>query len=125
MPTATALLRPVLPAQRSRNMPRKQTAKGGAGRSKGRTCLWCESQLGANPRALTCSPSCRSCLSRKKRAQCARALEELGMPRPVALKLLDRFGLPVVEQKLNDLGWVWYPRLKNWFNDGVENWRAA
>lgn len=41
-------------------------------------------------------------------------LQDIGMPRHVAERLIAAVGLPQVEARLNALGWVWQPAARGW-----------
>jgi hypothetical protein len=64
-------------------------------------------------------------MSRRKHASAVQALVSIGIPKQQAAAVVARYGLPAVEDKLNALGWFYWPRLKQWFYDGVEQRRAA
>jgi len=77
--------------------------------------------LPANSKAFTHSASCRSSLSRFKKRACATTLvTALGLPKPKADELLQRFGLPEVEVRLALLGWRWHAERKAWAQDAPE-----
>jgi hypothetical protein len=64
-------------------------------------------------------------MSRRKHSAAILALAAIGIPKAQAAAVVARYGLPAVEDKLNALGWVWYPKLKNWFYDEAEQRRAV
>jgi hypothetical protein len=64
-------------------------------------------------------------MSRRKHASAVQALASIGIPKQQAAAVVARYGLPAVEDKLNALGWTWWPRLKQWFYDEAEQRRAA
>jgi hypothetical protein len=95
------------------------------------TCQWCGKPLTGKAEKW-CSSVCRSSASRRKHSEAIKALaaaakKETGkiMPKAKAAETVKAFGLPVIEAQLNGLGWVWYPKLKAFYFDGVQNWRAA
>jgi hypothetical protein len=49
----------------------------------------------------------------------------MGVPMVTVRAMMKRFGLRAVEGRLNGLGWVYYPRLKSFYQDTAEQWRAA
>jgi hypothetical protein len=83
------------------------------------TCQWCCKPLTGKAEKW-CSPVCRSSASRRKHSEAIKALASIGIPKPQAAAVVARYGLPAVEDKLNALGWTWWPRLKAWYFDGVE-----
>jgi hypothetical protein len=83
------------------------------------TCQWCGKRLRGRQERYCC-PAHRSSMSRRKHASAVQALASIGIPKQQAAAVVSRYGLPAVEEKLNALGWVWYPKLKNWFYDEAE-----
>jgi hypothetical protein len=98
-------------------------ATGGARRHSA-TCEWCGKRLRGRQERYCC-PSHRSSASRRKHASAVQALASIGIPKQQAAAVVARYGLPAVEDKLNALGWTWWPRLKQWFYDEAEQRRAA
>jgi hypothetical protein len=98
-------------------------ATGGA-RRHSTTCEWCGKRLRGRQERYCC-PAHRSSMSRRKHAAAVQALAEIGIPKAQAAAVVARYGLPAVEDKLNALGWSWWPRLKQWFYDEAEQRRAA
>jgi hypothetical protein len=90
----------------------------------GLRCEWCAAKLHGR-QVRFCCPAHRSSMSRCKHRTAVQALAAIGIPKQQAAAVVVRYGLPAVEDKLNALGWFWYGRLKNWYQDGVQNWRAA
>jgi hypothetical protein len=88
------------------------------------TCQWCCKPLTGKAEKW-CSPVCRSSASRRKHSEAINALASIGIPKQQAAAVVARYGLPAVEQKLNALGWFWWPRLKQWFYDEAEQQRRA
>jgi len=65
-------------------------------------------------------------MSRHKRRSCGRLLEAVfTMPGPIAAELLDRFGLPEVEARLNALGWYWHAPDRAWERENAQLYREA
>jgi hypothetical protein len=64
-------------------------------------------------------------MSRRKHVSAVLALASIGIPKQQAAAVVARYGLPAVEQKLNALGWFYWPKLKAWYFDGVEASRRA
>ena len=94
-----------------RNYP---PSRGRAGRAR-RRCVWCGCQLPVDSKALTCSPSCRSQLSRRKRQQAdATCMVAFDWRRGEGEALIQRYGLPLMEQVLNMRGWHWQPAARGW-----------
>ena len=120
-------------AQSTRQNHRQRAGNGrlaaGQGRHSVNRCAWCGRQLKAGQRSqqrLTCSASCRSQLSRHKRRSCGRLLEAIfTMPGPIAAGLLDRFGLPEVEARLNALGWYWHAPDRAWERENAQPYREV
>jgi hypothetical protein len=54
-----------------------------------------------------------------------KVLADMGVPKTTARAMMKRFGLRAVEKRLNGLGWVYYPKLKAFYFDGVEQRRVA
>jgi hypothetical protein len=54
-----------------------------------------------------------------------KVLADMGVPMVTVRAMMKRFGLRAVEGRLNGLGWVYYPKLKAFYFDGVEQRRAA
>ena len=123
--------RPARAPAKCADKPADRDAKTARGQQGGaRRCAWCgchlKRQLAANAKRLTCSHSCRSSLSRFKKKTCAALLTTaLGLPKPKADELLQRFGLPEVEVRLALLGWRWHPERKAWAQDAPEGKAAA
>jgi hypothetical protein len=90
----------------------------------GLRCEWCAAKLHGK-QVRFCCPAHRSSMSRRKHASAVQALASIGIPKASAAAVVARYGLPAVEQKLNALGWAWYPKLKAWYFDGVEAIRRA
>jgi hypothetical protein len=90
-----------------------------AARGHSATCQWCCKPLTGKAEKW-CSPVCRSSASRRKHSEAIKALAAIGIPKQQAAAVVARYGLPAVEQKLNALGWNWWPRLKQWFYDEAE-----
>jgi hypothetical protein len=90
----------------------------------GLRCEWCAAKLHGK-QVRFCCPAHRSSMSRRKHASAVQALVSIGIPKQQAAAVVARYGLPAVEDKLNALGWFYWPRLKQWFYDGVEQRRAA
>jgi hypothetical protein len=80
------------------------------------TCQWCGKRLRGRQERY-CSPAHRSSMSRCKHRTAVQALASIGIPKQQAAAVVARYGLPAVEEKLNALGWVWWPRLRSWFDD--------
>lgn len=120
-------------AHSTRTSPRQHAGNGrlaaGQGQRRANPCAWCGRQLprqSGSQQRLTCSASCRSQLSRHKRRSCGRLLEAVfTMPGPIAAGLLDRFGLPEVEAKLNALGWYWHAPDRAWERENAQPYREA
>jgi hypothetical protein len=88
-------------------------------------CEWCAARL-TGKQVKYCGPSCRSSASRRKHSKAVHVLADMGVPKTTARDMMKRFGLRAVEERLNGLGWVYYPKLKAFYFDGVEaRWRAA
>jgi hypothetical protein len=107
------------PPSRAGNVLMAASAK-----APGLRCEWCGKRLRGRQERYCC-PAHRSSMSRRKHVSAVQALASIGIPKQQAAAVVARYGLPAVEQKLNDLGWVWYPKLKNWFYDEAEQRRAA
>jgi hypothetical protein len=121
--------RALTPALTSRaNYPPSRTGKPlmrvEPARGHSATCQWCCKPLTGKAEKW-CSPVCRSSASRRKHSEAIKALASIGIPKQQAAAVVARYGLPAVEQKLNALGWFWWPRLKQWFYDEAEQRRAA
>ena len=54
-------------------------------------------------------------MSKLKRRECSKALQELGMPKSAADRVLTACGMPEIERRLNALDVQWYPHLRRWF----------
>jgi hypothetical protein len=87
-------------------------------------CEWCAARL-TGKQVKYCGPACRSSASRRKHSEAVHVLADMGVPKTTARDMMKRFGLRAVEERLNGLGWVYYPKLKAFYFDGVQNWRAA
>jgi hypothetical protein len=87
-------------------------------------CEWCAARL-TGKQVRFCCPAHRSSMSRRKHASAVQALASIGIPKQQAAAVVARYGLPAVEQKLNALGWFYWPKLKAWYFDGVEASRRA
>jgi hypothetical protein len=90
----------------------------------GLRCEWCAAKLHGK-QVRFCCPAHRSSMSRRKHVSAVQALASIGIPKAQAAAVVARYGLPAVEDKLNALGWTWWPRLKQWFYDGAEQRRAV
>ena len=100
----------------------KTAGRGGAGAAR---CCWCNRKL-KGQHAVTCSHSCRSSLSRFKKRACANTLvAALGMPKPVAERLISAVGLPEVEARLNALGWYWHAPDRAWERENAQPYREV
>jgi hypothetical protein len=121
--------RALTPALMSRAIYPSSRAGGGLThgeptRGHSATCQWCGKRLRGKQESYCC-PSHRSSASRRKHAAAILALASIGIPKTQAAAVVARYGLPAVEEKLNKLGWFWWPRLKQWFYDEAEQRRAA
>jgi hypothetical protein len=87
-------------------------------------CEWCAARL-TGKQTKYCGPACRSSASRRKHNQAMKVLADMGVPMVTVRAMMKRFGLRAVEGRLNGLGWVYYPKLKAFYFDGVEQRRAA
>jgi hypothetical protein len=106
----------------ARNYPPSRAGKGlmaASANRPGLRCEWCAAKLHGR-QVRFCCPAHRSSMSRCKHRTAVQALAEIGIPKQQAAAVVARYGLPAVEEKLNALGWVWYPKLKNWFYDEAE-----
>ena len=122
MVQSTALLR----TTPSRSGLKPRSAKTASNGRAGRRCAYCGKRLPANSKAIYCSASHRVSMSRHKRRSCGRLLEAVfTMPGPIAAGLLDRFGLPEVEAKLNALGWYWHAPDRAWERENAQPYREA
>ena len=122
MVQSTALLR----TTPSRSGLKPRSAKTASNGRAGRRCAYCGKRLPANSKAIYCSASHRVSMSRHKRRSCGRLLEAVfTMPGPIAAGLLDRFGLPEVEAKLNALGWYWHAPDRAWERENAQLYREA
>jgi hypothetical protein len=90
----------------------------------GLRCEWCAARL-VGKQVKYCGPACRSSASRRKHNQAMKVLADMGVPMVTARAMMKRFGLRAVEKRLNGLGWVYYPKLKAFYFDGVEASRRA
>jgi hypothetical protein len=91
---------------------------------RGAKCEWCAARL-VGKQTKYCGPACRSSASRRKHNQAMKVLADMGVPKTTVRAMMKRFGLRAVEGRLNGLGWVYYPKLKAFYFDGVEQRRAA
>ena len=65
-------------------------------------------------------------MSRYKKRMAVALLETVyGMPGRIAAGLLDRFGLPEVEARLNALGWVWRAPDRAWERENAQPYREV
>lgn len=122
----TARAPPPFPAQK-RNYPPSRAGNAlmhGEAKRQPARCLWCRAGL-TGKQVHYCGPACRSSASRRKHNQAMKVLAGLGIPKATAREMMGRFGLAKVEERLNGLGWVYYPRLKAFYFDGVAQRRAA
>jgi hypothetical protein len=92
------------------------------------TCQWCCKPLTGKAEKW-CSPVCRSSASRRKHSEAIKALAAavhkksgVMMSKAKATETVTDRGLPAVEDRLNALGWYWYPRLRGWFDDTDVQW---
>lgn len=105
---------------------RSRSAKTASNGRAGRRCAYCGKRLPANSKAIYCSASHRVSMSRHKRRSCGRLLEAVfTMPGPIAAGLLDRYGLPEVEAKLNALGWYWHAPDRAWERENAQPYREV
>ena len=122
MVQSTALLR----TTPSRSGLKPRSAKTASNGRAGRRCAYCGKRLPANSKAIYCSASHRVSMSRHKRRSCGRLLEAVfTMPGPIAAGLLDRYGLPEVEAKLNALGWYWHAPDRAWERENAQPYREV
>jgi hypothetical protein len=106
--------RAIYPPSRAGNvLMRVEPARGHS------TCEWCAARL-TGKQVKYCGPACRSSASRRKHNEAVHVLADMGVPKTTARDMMKRFGLRAVEGRLNGLGWVYYPRLKAFYLDGVE-----
>jgi hypothetical protein len=111
----------------NRNYPPSRTGNAlmaASANRPGLRCEWCAAKLHGR-QVRFCCPAHRSSMSRRKHASAVQALAQIGIPKQQAAAVVARYGLPAVEEKLNKLGWFWWPRLKQWFYDEAEQRRAA
>jgi hypothetical protein len=107
---------PALPHRTQKHSSRRNPSHSlRTGGRAGRRCVWCDCRLPVDSRATTCSPSCRSQLSRRKRkladAACVTAFD--WQPGD-GEALVKRYGLPMMEHCLNLRGVVWVAARKEW-----------
>ena len=122
MVQSTALLRTTSNRSGFEPRPAKPVSNGRVGRR----CVYCGKRLPANSKAIYCSASHRVSMSRHKRRSCGRLLEAIfTMPGPIAAGLLDRFGLPEVEARLNALGWYWHAPDRAWERENAQPYREV
>lgn len=122
MVQSTALLR----TTPSRSGLKPRSAKTASNGRAGRRCAYCGKRLPANSKAIYCSASHRVSMSRHKRRSCGRLLEAVfTMPGPIAAGLLDRYGLPEVEARLNALGWYWHAPDRAWERENAQPYREV
>jgi hypothetical protein len=106
------------PSRAGKPLMRVEPARGHS------TCEWCAAKLHGKQTKF-CGPACRSSASRRKHNQAMKVLADMGVPMVTVRAMMKRFGLRAVEGRLNGLGWVYYPKLKAFYFDGVEQRRAA
>jgi hypothetical protein len=111
--------RAIPPSRAGKPLMRVEPARGHSA-----TCEFCGKRLRGRQQRF-CSAGHRSSMSRRKHAAAILALAAIGIPKTQAAAVVARYGLPAVEDKLNALGWFWWPRLKQWFYDEAEQRRAA
>lgn len=71
---------------------------------------------------VTCSPSCKTSLSRLKRRLADRACcEAWGWCVGDGEALIARYGLPQIERALNLRGFVWHPERLDWIQEAGDN----
>lgn len=71
---------------------------------------------------MTCSPSCKTSLSRLKRRLADRACcEAWGWCVGDGEALIVRYGLPQIERALNLRGFAWHPELIDWIQEAGDN----
>ncbi len=122
MVQSTALLR----TTPSRSGLKPRSAKTASNGRAGRRCAYCGKRLPANSKAVYCSASHRVSMSRHKRRSCATLLtSQFTMPVRIAAGLLDRYGLPEVEAKLNALGFFWHAPDRAWERENAQLYREV
>ncbi len=114
--TAALITYPTAPTARRNpaNSRRNAPSRGASGSGGVARCANCGRILEGKHK-MTCSPSCKSQLSRRKHRACAWAMvEEYKYSIQTAERVLTACGLPEVERVMNMAGWHWQPDQRAW-----------